>query len=75
MCEQGGAHFSDFVSSNDDPHLIVVTFLAVLELFKRNMVSLRQDELFGDIEIRYVEGGSRQILDEDNEFDSVLEDE
>lgn len=75
VCEQGGAHFSDFVSSNDDLHLIVVTFLAVLELFKRNMVSLRQDELFGDIEIRYVEGGSRQILDEDNEFDSVLEDE
>ena len=74
VCEKGGARFSDFVSENDDPHLVVVTFLAVLELFKRNMVSLRQDELFGDIEISYVEGGNRQILDEDNEFDSVLED-
>ena len=66
--------FSDFVSQEDDPHLIVVTFLAVLELFKRNMISLRQDELFGDIEIGYKEGGNSQILDEDNEFDSVIED-
>ena len=52
----------------------MVTFLAVLELFKRNMISLRQDELFGDIEIGYKEGGNSQILDEDNEFDSVIED-
>lgn len=74
VCEQGSAHFSDFVSQEDDPHLIVVTFLAVLELFKRNMISLRQDELFGDIEIGYKEGGNSQILDEDNEFDSVIED-
>ena len=72
VCEQGIARFSDFVSAQDDSHVIVVTFLAVLELFKRNMVSLRQDELFGDIEIGYVESSKRQILDE--EYDSVIED-
>lgn len=71
VCEQGGAHFSDFVTAKDDSHLIVVTFLAVLELFKRNMVTLRQDELFGDIEITYVEGSSEQFVDET--FDSTNE--
>ncbi|NMA12315.1 MAG: segregation/condensation protein A [Chloroflexi bacterium] len=29
----------------------VVTFLAMLELIKRNLVDIRQDDLFGDIEI------------------------
>lgn len=72
VCEQGGAHFSDFVTQDSDPHLIVVTFLAILELFKRNMVSLRQDDLFGDIEISYVEGAPEQIL-EGEQFDSANE--
>ena len=52
----------------------MVTFLAILELFKRNMVSLSQDELFGDIAIYVEEDANRQILDEDTEFDSVIED-
>lgn len=72
VCAQGSARFSDFVSADDSPHLIVVTFLAMLELFKRNMVSLKQDELFGDISITYVEGANAQILDE-GEFDSAGE--
>ena len=72
VCQQGHARFSDFVTEDDDPHLIVVTFLAMLELFKRNMVSLRQEELFGDIDIAYVEGSSEeQILNDD--FDSARE--
>ena len=70
VCADGSAKFSDFVSADDSPHLIVVTFLAMLELFKRNMVSLKQDDLFGDISI--VEGASAQILD-DGEFDSTGE--
>ena len=70
VCAEGHARFSDFVSKDDSPHLIVVTFLALLELFKRNMVSLRQDDLFGDISISYVEGADAQILD-DGEFDSA----
>lgn len=66
------AHFSDFVTAEDDPHLIVVTFLAILELFKRNMVTVSQDALFGDIAIEYVEGSNEQIL-EDDAYDSVSE--
>lgn len=65
LCEQGSAHFSDFVTARDDSHLIVVTFLAILELFKRNMVNLQQDELFGDIEITYVKNANNQLLDDD----------
>ena len=74
VCEKKQVHFSDFVTNQDDPHLIVVTFLAILELFKRNMVSLSQDELFGDIAICVEEGVNRQILEGDTEFDSVIED-
>ena len=74
VCEKKQVHFSDFVTNQDDPHLIVVTFLAILELFKRNMVSLSQDELFGDIAICVEEGANRQILEGDTEFDSVIED-
>lgn len=74
VCAQGKAHFSDFVTASDDSHVIVVTFLAVLELFKRNMVNLRQDELFGDIEITSVEGGDRHLIDE-GEFDSVTDEQ
>lgn len=70
VCAEGCARFSDFVSKDDSPHLVVVTFLALLELFKRNMVSLKQDDLFGDISITYVEGADAQILD-DGEFDSA----
>ena len=72
VCANGSAKFSDFISADDSPHLIVVTFLAMLELFKRNMVSLKQDDLFGDISITYVEGANAQILD-DSEFDSAGE--
>ncbi len=70
--ESGVVHFSDFVDEQDDFHVIVVTFLAVLELFKRSMVQLRQDDLFGDIEITYLEDGDPHLLD-DSEFDSVQE--
>lgn len=69
---QKKAKFSDFLAQDASPHVIVVTFLAVLELFKRNMVSLQQDELFGDIAIEYKEGSDQNIL-EDTEYDSASE--
>lgn len=75
VCAQGKVHFSDFVAREKDPHVIVVTFLAMLELFKRNMISVHQDELFGDIEIAYKEGQPDRILDLSDEFDSALEGE
>ena len=47
--------FSDFIEKDTDSHVIVVTFLAILELFKQAKISLRQDALFGDIAISYID--------------------
>ena len=47
--------FSDFIEKDTDSHVIVVTFLAILELFKQAKISLRQDSLFGDIAISYID--------------------
>lgn len=41
--------FSELVGNDPSPELVVVTLLAVLELYKRGVVSVSQDELFGDI--------------------------
>ncbi|MGN0301891.1 MAG: segregation and condensation protein A [Anaerotardibacter sp.] len=63
--------FSELIDDSSSQKEVVATFLAVLELFKRSMVNLSQKELFGDIEISYLE--SDEEIDFDNEtFDSVL---
>ena len=69
---EANVSFSALLENEQEPAMIVVTFLAVLELFKRSMVSLEQDELFGDITVSYLEGADESLLDDDT-FDSVLE--
>lgn len=66
-------HFSQLVSKDTPTPLVVVTFLAVLELYKRSMVRVRQDELFGDIDITYIEGSGELLLDGDDALTSVRE--
>lgn len=53
---RGHMTFRDLVDEGSDVPQIVVTFLAVLELAKRGSITLKQDELFGTIEIDRVEG-------------------
>ena len=53
---RGFATFSELLDGSRDPETVVVTFLAILELFKRGMVRLSQRELFGDIDVACVEG-------------------
>lgn len=65
--------FSEMVDDATPVPVVVVTFLAVLELFKRNMVSVQQDDLFGDIEIEYIEGSGELLLDGDDALTSVGE--
>ncbi|MDO4399318.1 MAG: segregation/condensation protein A [Coriobacteriia bacterium] len=48
--------FSEVVDSDAPTAVVVVSFLAILELLKRNMVTVRQDGIFGDIEVEYIEG-------------------
>ena len=56
--------FSELVDDQTPAPVVVVTFLAVLELYKRSMVQVRQDEQFGDIEIDYIEGSGELVFDE-----------
>jgi segregation and condensation protein A len=66
--------FSELVSKDTPSAVVVVTFLAILELYKRSMVRLEQSELFGDIDIRYIEGSGELLLDGDDALTSVGED-
>jgi len=49
LAKSGSVRFSDLVGDGAPPELVVVTFLAILELYKRGKVVLRQDSLFDDI--------------------------
>lgn len=67
--------FSDLISSGTNPAVVVVTFLAVLELYKRNMILVSQPSPFGDIEMSFIEGSGELLLDGDDAItsDSVVE--
>ena len=71
--QQKHLRFSALAPAGTEPRYVVVTFLAVLELYKRNMVTVRQKDAFGDIEIDYIEGSGELLLDDDNALTSVLE--
>lgn len=65
--------FSQLVGPGTPKDVAVVTFLAILELYKRVMVRLEQDELFGDIAIDYIEGSGDLRLEGDDALTSVGE--
>jgi len=64
-------NFSDLVDKYTPSSLVVVSFLALLELYKRGMVTLTQDKSFGDISISYIEGSPDLILDHEDELTSI----
>lgn len=65
--------FSDLIARNVPSPVVVVTFLAVLELYKRSMVTLSQNKTFGDIEISYIEGSGELSFEGDEAITSVAE--
>ena len=65
--------FSQLIADDTPTPLVVVTFLAVLELYKRSMVRVEQSQLFGDIDIEYIEGSGELLLDGDDALTSVGE--
>lgn len=67
----GTCRFSDLLDAQSEPAVIVVTFLAILELYKRGMLSCTQPEPFGDIEITYVKGSGELFLDGEDGLSSV----
>lgn len=54
--------FSELIAGDRRPEVIVVTFLACLELYKRQMVRLNQNAEFGDIDITYIEGSGDLLI-------------
>ncbi len=64
--------FSDLVSPRTPAPLVVVTFLAILELYKRSMVTLEQEDQFGDIDVRYIEGSGELVLTGEDSLTSVV---
>ncbi|MEG0071566.1 MAG: segregation/condensation protein A [Raoultibacter sp.] len=76
IVNSGHVAFSELVNERTPTPVVVVTFLAVLELYKRAMVTLEQKETFGDIEIDYIQGSGELILgDEDMITSTQIEQE
>lgn len=48
LSRQTTARFSELLGENPSPEVVVVTLLALLELYKRGRVGLQQDQLFDD---------------------------
>ncbi|MDZ4654660.1 MAG: segregation/condensation protein A [Coriobacteriia bacterium] len=59
MRNQGRVMFSELLLSGGTREELVVTFLAILELYKRGAVRLKQDVHFGDIEVASIEKEDR----------------
>lgn len=53
--------FSELVGSDTPAPVVVVTFLALLELYKRSCISIEQLEMFGDIDIHYQSDASEGL--------------
>ena len=64
MRSKGKVTFSELLDGQDTPEIVVANFLAVLELFKRGLVRVQQDVIFGEIEIEHIEGADTYQLDE-----------
>ena len=61
---KGKVTFSELLDGQDTPEIVVANFLAVLELFKRGLVRVQQDVIFGEIEIEHIEDADSYQLDE-----------
>ena len=61
---KGKVTFSELLDGQDTPEIVVANFLAVLELFKRGLVRVQQDTIFGEIEIEHIAGTDSYQLDE-----------
>jgi segregation and condensation protein A len=57
---KGRKHFYDLFPETSKEY-IVVTFLAILELLKKNTILLEQDNNFADIFVSYKEGGYEDV--------------
>ena len=64
--------FHDLVHDDTPAPVVVVYFLAVLELYKRGMVTLKQRKQYGDIDIRFIEGSGEYVAPKESEYDGII---
>ncbi|WP_417900847.1 segregation/condensation protein A [Bacillus haimaensis] len=57
---KGRKHFFELFPESSKEY-IVVTFLAILELLKKNTIMLEQENNFADIYVSYQEGGNEEV--------------
>lgn len=55
--------FSDLVGDDSTPEVVVANFLAILELFKRGLVRVSQNEVFGEIDVEHITGAEAYKID------------
>ena len=70
---RGSVSFRELLDGSSTPETVVATFLAVLELFKRSMISVSQIEPFGDITIEHVEGAEAFDASEEALYEAIEE--
>lgn len=63
---RGVVTFSELLQGDMSAETIVSTFLAMLELFKRGAITVRQSTVFGEIDIARVEGAPAFELSEED---------
>lgn len=59
MCNRKERTFAELVGEHPTPELVVVTFLAVLELYKRGVISVDQVTTFGEMDLRMEDDAPR----------------
>jgi segregation and condensation protein A len=67
LSRAGQATFAELVGAVPSPEVVVVTLLAVLELYKRGLVDVAQEDTFGDIVVTHLseaEAAGRGIVEE-----------
>lgn len=55
---RGHVSFEELLDGQRTPENVVANFLAVLELYKRGLADVRQEEVFGRIDIEHVRGAA-----------------
>jgi len=62
-------HFSELIAADAGVEIVVVTFLAILELYKRGICTIIQTSPFGDIEIKRLDDDKTRMLGIEEDFD------
>jgi segregation and condensation protein A len=69
----GRMNFSEICRGVQSKELLVANFLALLELYKRRLVDLRQMQTFGDIEVELLSNTDKDQDAQDTEGEGVLQ--